>query len=66
MWGLVGDASKLLKFESVATDNLVFRLHYKVTISLLIVSSGLLAAKQFFGDPIDCRVITSLKGFVIE
>ena len=56
MISLFGDARRLLKFEAVATDNAVFRLHYKVTVGMLIFASILLGAKQFFGEPIHCRV----------
>eukprot|EP00091_Calanus_sinicus_P010951 TRINITY_DN2502_c0_g1_i1.p1 TRINITY_DN2502_c0_g1~~TRINITY_DN2502_c0_g1_i1.p1 ORF type:complete len:407 (+),score=75.11 TRINITY_DN2502_c0_g1_i1:99-1319(+) len=47
---------KLCKQEKVAIDNEVFRLHYKVTVILFILFSGMLTAKQYFGDPIDCMV----------
>jgi len=45
---------KFCKSEKVAIDNLVFRLHYKVTVILLVLFSAMLTAKQYFGDPIDC------------
>ena len=33
----------------------VFRLHYRVTIALLLGSSLVGVAKQYFGDPINCQ-----------
>jgi len=47
---------KFLKLEKIETDNLVFRLHYKVTLPMFILFSAMLTAKQYFGDPIDCFV----------
>ncbi|PRD23467.1 UNVERIFIED_CONTAM: inx2 [Trichonephila clavipes] len=35
-------------------DNLAFKLHYKVTVALLIGASILVTSRQYFGDPIDC------------
>ena len=47
---------KLLRLEKIETDNLVFRLHYKVTVPIFILFSAMLTAKQYFGDPIECSV----------
>ncbi|CAH0563587.1 unnamed protein product [Brassicogethes aeneus] len=46
----------LVKVEKIYTDNNVFKLHYKVTVIMLIVFSILLTSKQYFGDPIECDV----------
>ena len=56
MFSILSDAKKFLKLESVSTDNILFRLHYKVTLGLLAFSSMLLGAKQYFGEPIICQV----------
>lgn len=55
-----------LKLEKVQTDNNVFKLHYKVTVALLLAFSLLLTSKQYFGDPIECDVGSSTidKSFV--
>ena len=34
----------------------VFRLHYRATVALLLGSSLVGVAKQYFGDPINCQV----------
>ena len=47
-------AKSLLTSSSVCTDNIVFRLHYRVTTALLLVFCGLVSSSQFFGDPINC------------
>ena len=56
MFDVFGDVKALFKLESVATDNVVFRLHYKATFIILAVCSILVTAKTYIGDPIDCIV----------
>lgn len=45
-----------LKRKEIVVDNSIFRLHYKVTLCLLLASSIFVTAKQFVGDPIDCII----------
>jgi len=52
---------KLLKWEKVAIDNFVFRLHYKVTTIMFLGLVVLVTAKQHFGDFIDCHVDASVQ-----
>ncbi|XP_047469111.1 innexin inx1-like [Penaeus chinensis] len=40
--------------EECVNESSVFRLHYQMTVVLLIGSSILLTAAEFFGNPIDC------------
>ena len=43
------------KQERVAIDNDdVFQLHYRYTVCLLVICSGLLTSNQFFGNPMTC------------
>ncbi|XP_032673121.1 innexin inx2-like [Odontomachus brunneus] len=44
----------LLREESVCIDNVVFRLHSRVTVLLLVVCTILVTAKQYIGEPISC------------
>jgi hypothetical protein len=46
----------LFKTETTAIDNEVFRMHYRTTVAMLVVFSGLLTATQFFGNPITCHM----------
>lgn len=46
----------LLKPEDIATDNWIFKLHYKVSVMLFLASSAVGVSKQYFGDPINCQV----------
>ena len=60
----VGSLKALLASGEFPSESSVFRLHYQFTVALLIGSSVLLTASEFFGDPIDC--ITDLPGNVIN
>jgi len=55
MHGFFLPFKNLIKSERVAIDNEVFRLHYRFTVTLFVVFSAMLTAKQFFGDPITCH-----------
>uniref|UniRef100_A0A182QHR8 Innexin n=1 Tax=Anopheles farauti TaxID=69004 RepID=A0A182QHR8_9DIPT len=44
----------ILQIKPVNTTDLVWRLHCRVTVSLLLLASLLLTARQYFGNPIDC------------
>ena len=56
MFDLFGEVKDLFKIESTVTDNVVFLLHYKVTVIILIACSILVTSKTYIGDPIDCIV----------
>lgn len=56
MWALFDPVKKNFKFDDTTTDNLVFRLHTKLTVLALVTCSLLVTAQQFIGDPIDCVV----------
>ena len=53
---LLHSAKGILKTDDLTIDNVVFKLHYRVTVALLIGSSLVGVAKQYFGDPINCQV----------
>ncbi|XP_011864070.1 PREDICTED: innexin inx7 isoform X2 [Vollenhovia emeryi] len=53
--------------NSVAIDNIVFRLHYRITVLMLLVASILVTSRQFFGEHIRCIAdITVSNNKVIE
>jgi len=54
MIDVFGCIKALVKLESICIDNNVFRLHYKVTVIILVTFSLLVNSRQYFGDPIDC------------
>lgn len=54
MYTAVKPLSKYLQFKSVRIYDLIFTLHSKCTVVILLSCSFLLSAKQYFGDPIVC------------
>jgi len=44
----------LFKKDGATTDNLTFKIHYRVSFSLLIGCMLLVSARQYIGDPISC------------
>ncbi|CAI6351242.1 unnamed protein product [Macrosiphum euphorbiae] len=56
MFDVFGSVKGLLKIDSVCIDNNIFRLHYKVTVIILVSFSLLVTSRQYIGDPIDCIV----------
>ncbi|XP_035709900.1 innexin inx2 isoform X2 [Folsomia candida] len=61
MIDVFGCIKALVKLESICIDNIVFRLHYKITVILLITFSLLVNSRQYFGDPIDCTSTKELE-----
>ena len=53
---LVKGLKSFLKIDELTIDNIVFKLHYRVTVAILVGSSLVGVAKQYFGDPINCQV----------
>ena len=53
---LLKSAKTILKTDELTIDNGVFKLHYRATLALLVGSSLIGVAKQYFGDPINCQV----------
>lgn len=56
MYDFFSSVKGFLKIDTICIDNNVFKLHYKATVVLLMVSSLLVTSRQYFGDPIDCVV----------
>lgn len=56
MFDVFGSVKGLLKIDSICIDNNIFRLHYKVTVIILIAFSLVVTSRQYIGDPIDCIV----------
>ena len=47
-----------LEVNQITIDNATFKLFYKATTTLLIACSLVTCSKQFFGDPINCEVVS--------
>ncbi|KAE9521626.1 hypothetical protein AGLY_017994 [Aphis glycines] len=54
MFDIFGSLKALLKIDNVCIDNFVFRLHYRITVSILLGFSIIVTSRQYLGDPIDC------------
>jgi len=58
MAGLLGPVtsftSQFLEINQISIDNWGFKLFYKCSTVLLVLSSALVTARQFFGQPIQC------------
>ncbi|KAL1131820.1 hypothetical protein AAG570_011432 [Ranatra chinensis] len=44
----------LIKVSSVHVDSPVFRLHYSITVMILLAFSLIVTTRQYVGNPIDC------------
>jgi len=56
MFDIFGSVKGIIKLDPVCIDNNTFRLHYKATFLVLVISSLLVTSRQYIGDPIDCIV----------
>lgn len=54
MFAFFESLQNVIKLNKTCIDNEVFRLHYKVTMIILVAASLLVTGKEYFGDPIDC------------
>lgn len=52
---IIKSLKSLMNVKNVQTVNNVFKLHYKFTMSMLIVFSIALTSRQYFGKPIVCN-----------
>lgn len=66
MFDVFGSVKTLMKLDSVCIDNNVFRLHYKLTVIVLVAFSLLVTSRQYIGDPIDCIVDASVGGDIMD
>lgn len=53
---LVDKLFKTCLTKRVVTDNIVFRLHYQFTVTLLVLSGLVATAYQFYAHPIQCSI----------
>jgi len=50
------------KIDTVTIDNFAFKLYYKWTTTMLLFSSMMVTAKQYFGSPIQCDAGNAASG----
>lgn len=56
MLEFVRPLQSILQIKQVNSTDLIWRLHCRVTVFLLLLASLLLSARQYFGNPIDCVI----------
>nr|KAF7427729.1 hypothetical protein H0235_007423 [Vespula pensylvanica] len=56
----------LFKIQRISEDTLVFRLHYRTTVALLLGGCVTLACKSISGSPIHCEASGSVDKVVLE
>lgn len=66
MYKLLGGLKDYLKWQDIATDNAVFRLHNVFTTVLLLTCSVIITATQYVGNPIQCIVGKGLPAHAIN
>lgn len=54
MYATIKPLSKYLQYKAINIYDIVFTLHSKCTVVILLTCTCLLSAKQYFGDPIMC------------
>ncbi|RWS04984.1 innexin inx2-like protein [Dinothrombium tinctorium] len=54
MFGLFSGLKFLIHSQSVTIDNVVCRLHYRLTVIILLAFTLLMSAHEYFGEPIYC------------
>ncbi len=58
--GIAKTATEIfLGVGEISIDNLTFKLFYKWSVTLFIVSSVLVCTSQFFGEPIQCETVSA-------
>ena len=58
--GAASAGTKLfLEVNAISIDNWTFKLFYKATTTLCLACSVVASSKQFFGDPINCEVVST-------
>ena len=56
--GIAKTATEIfLGVGEISIDNLTFKLFYKWSVTLFIISSVLVSTTQFFGEPIQCETV---------
>lgn len=54
MLDILRSLRSLLKISRIHTDRSIFRLHYSLTVIILMSFCIIITTKQLAGDPIDC------------
>lgn len=66
MIDLFGSIRSLFKVHRIAEDSMIFRLHYRATVAVLLAGCLTLACKSISGSPIHCEATTAVDKAVLE
>ncbi|XP_015599421.1 innexin shaking-B isoform X1 [Cephus cinctus] len=66
MIDIFGSIRSLFKVQRVSEDTMIFRLHYRATVALLLAGCLTLACKSISGSPIHCEASGSVDKVVLE
>ncbi|XP_050459702.1 uncharacterized protein LOC126855791 isoform X1 [Cataglyphis hispanica] len=66
MIDLFGSIRSLFKVHRIAEDSMIFRLHYRATVAVLLAGCLTLACKSLSGSPIHCEASGSVDKTVLE
>lgn len=66
MIDLFGSIRSLFKVHRVVEDSMIFRLHYRATVAVLLASCLILACKSISGSPIHCETSGAVDKVVLE
>ncbi|KAK2584026.1 hypothetical protein KPH14_006482 [Odynerus spinipes] len=66
MIDVFGSLRSLFKVQRTSEDTLIFRLHYRTTVALLLGGCVTLACKSISGSPIHCEASGSVDKVVLE
>lgn len=66
MIDIFGSLRSLFKVQRANEDTFIFRLHYRVTVALLLAGCLTLACKSISGSPIHCESSGSVDKVVLE
>ncbi|CAG5095240.1 Similar to shakB: Innexin shaking-B (Aedes aegypti) [Cotesia congregata] len=66
MIDIFGSLRSLFKVRKTEEDTLIFRLHYRVTVALLLAGCLTLACKSISGSPIHCEGSSAVETTVLE
>lgn len=56
MLQILSSIKSIIKFEKTNIDNIVFSLHYELTVIILLTFAFFVTTNQYIGDPIDCII----------
>ena len=56
---------EFIGWDHYQIDDVIFRLHSKVTVGILVTFSLLVTGTQYIGDPIDC-IVEDVPGSVMD